>query len=144
MNNLILRSIVGMLCVCLNSYADEKVNLDRQNEFQRFTLQRSWHYASLLIGAGSPEVQQEHARTMVTAVFHYWMMRKNNLIEEMATYEAQVRRTFKDKKLDHELLNDPLGRFTSGAPRYSLSGFNVSDEEYRKIVPKFKDFVLVQ
>lgn len=142
MKNSFFVSIVVFWCGFLSLHAEEKNNLAKQYEFQRLTLQRSWHYASLLVDVGSPEVQREHARTMATAAFHYWVMKKSNLIEEMPIYEAQVRKTFKDKKLDPELLNDPLCRFSANTPRYSLPNFNMSDEDYKKLADEFKEFFL--
>lgn len=140
MKNLILRVLIGVVCLSANSYADESKNTDTKNEFQRITLQRSWHYASLLTKEGSVEVRKEHARTMVTMAFHYWIMRRHNLIEKMTIYESQIKKSFKDGDLNLELLKDPLGRFTSDMPSYTLPGFNFTDEEYKKIIPEFKDF----
>ena len=142
MKNLIVRFIVGVFCISFNLYADENGNTDKQNEFQRITLQRSWHYASLLRKEGSLDIQQEHARTMVIMAFHYWIMKRHNLIERMAIHESQIKNSFKAGDLNLELLKDPLGRFTADSPRYGLPGFNLTDEEYKKLLPEFKDFII--
>jgi hypothetical protein len=131
-----------VLFICSNLHANEIDDDAKKYEFQKITLQRSWHYASMVINEGSPEVQKEHARTMVSAAFHYWLMRKNELIKEMEIYEAQIRKTFKDKKLDAELLNDPLGRLSPGRPSYFLKHFNINDDQYLQMIPEFKKFIL--
>lgn len=62
----------------------------------------------------------------------------------MTIYESQIKKSFKAGDLNLELLKDPLGHFTLDMPSYTLPGFNFTDEEYKKIIPEFKDFIAAE
>lgn len=128
---------------CSSALCDDDLDKLRIKKFNEINFQRSWYYAVKLIPAGSPDIQKEHARIMVSTAFHYWIMRQEGLIDEMLTYESQIKKSFRENELNADLLKDPLRLLSKDGPEYALSGFSFDIEEYKKLIPKFREFITI-
>jgi len=135
-----------MLFLNTNALSDEVIRQERMIEnFKSITYTRGWVFGMLRVKNSDQSLDEEmkFSWSMTAYAFNYWLLSRNGHVEIDEVFDNLIIRTFKDKELPLDSLNDPLMRNNEHGGVFAPYIVDLSDDNYNILVQRFKNFVLV-
>jgi len=142
-----MKKILIILFVSISQLTAEVENKNTQDhlvkEFKSLTYTRGWVFGMLRVNNSDQSLHEEilFSWSMTAYAFNYWLLSRNGYIEIDEVFDHLIIRTFKNKELSIESMNDPLMRYKDNVGAFSSRIANLTNSDYDKFVADFKNFV---